>query len=55
MVRRLVAKPAARKWAGSIVLIVAAAVVVGIAARNANSDDSSAGADPSLEATLPAR
>jgi hypothetical protein len=51
MVRRLIAKPAALKWAGSIVLIVAAAIVVGIAARNANSDDSSAGADPSLETT----
>jgi hypothetical protein len=48
MVRRLIAKPATRKWAGSIVLIVAAAVVVGIAVRNTNSDDSSAGSDPSL-------
>ena len=51
MVRGIAAKPTARKWVGSIVLIIAAAVVVGIAARDANSDDSSAGSDPSLAGT----
>ena len=51
MAQKLALKPAARKWAASIVMIIAAALVVGVAARNADSGDSTGSDQPAAGAS----